>query len=306
MIEKVRLFSKKQLNGLIEIEDFFQFYPEDVGISEEIPISERNYPLILEIRVDHEEEYIRFGVPRGIGILNRIIDEFAELITVVLKYFIWGYEFIETIQEFSDQTSRDLPKEGEPQYFQSLRRDDRTVDEILVPKYWKRVIENYYGLEDEERFVIRKALRLFYDGVKLEVEYPSFSFVSMVSAIETLISYYCKDYKVERCKHCQQEQFKVMKKFKYFIQEFSGKQGKSFPKYLDKLYGKRSSIVHGGMLLFSDERSLTGEREIDPKRDDYWHRNDMTKITRAVLINWIASEDKLYTQKTTNSQDSTE
>ena len=54
MIEKVRIFSKKPLNGLIKIEDEFQIYSEDMEINEELPISEREYSLILEIHVDPE------------------------------------------------------------------------------------------------------------------------------------------------------------------------------------------------------------------------------------------------------------
>lgn len=44
MIEKVRIFSKKPLHGLIKIEDKFQIYSEDMEIKEELPISEREYP----------------------------------------------------------------------------------------------------------------------------------------------------------------------------------------------------------------------------------------------------------------------
>ena len=57
MIEKVRLFSKKPLNGLIKIEGFFQIYPEETEVPKDLALSERNYPLILEINVDQEENY---------------------------------------------------------------------------------------------------------------------------------------------------------------------------------------------------------------------------------------------------------
>lgn len=294
MIEKVHLFSMKPLNGLIILEDFFQIYPEETEFKEDLPISERKYPLILEFQVDQEENYFRFGSPKGMGILDRIINEFVELITLVFKYFIWGYEFIESLQQFSDQSFRKAPKIGEPEFFQNLRRIDRIVDEILIPEYWEDVIKMYYSLESEEKQIARKALRLFYDGIKLEVEYPSFSFISMISLIENLINFYCKEVKIKHCKQCGQQMFEVGKKFLLFTQKFLGKNDAGHKKYLNKLYGLRSSIVHQGMLLLSDERFLTGAHEIDPEKDDYWDRINTTLITRSILINWIMSEDKLF------------
>ncbi len=294
MIEKVHLFSMKPLNGLIILEDFFQIYPEETEFKEDLPISERIYPLILEFQVDQEENYFRFGSPKGMGILDRIINEFVELITLVFKYFIWGYEFIESLQQFSDQSFRKAPKIGEPEFFQNLRRIDRIVDEILIPEYWEDVIKIYYSLESEEKQIARKALKLFYDGIKLEVEYPSFSFISMISLIENLINFYCKEVKIKHCKQCGQQMFEVGKKFLLFTQKFLGKNDAGHKKYLNKLYGLRSSIVHQGMLLLSDERFLTGAHEIDPEKDDYWDRINTTLITRSILINWIMSEDKLF------------
>ena len=294
MIEKVRLFSKKPLNGLIKMEDFFQIYTEETEINEELAISKRVYPLILEIHVDQEEDYFRFGIPKGMGVLDRIISEFIELITLVLKYFIWGYEFIETISEFSDQSSRKLVQVGEPTFFQNLGRIDRSIEELLVPDYWEQIIEKYYNLESEEKQVARKTLKLFYDGIKLEVEYPSLSFISMISVIETLISFYCKEIKTKPCGQCGQPMYKVRKKFLLFTQKYLGKDETGLKKYLDKLYSLRSSIIHQGMLLLSDERSLMGGHEIDPEEDDYWIRINTTLITRTILLNWIISEDKLY------------
>ena len=294
MIEKVRLFCKKPLKGLIKMTGFFQIYPEVNEFNEMIPISERVYPMILEIHVDQKERYSRFGIPKGVADLDRIIYEFAELITLVLKYFIWGYDFIETLQEFSDQSLRKLAKIGEPKHFQNLTRLDRTIDEILIPKYWEQVIERYYTLKSEEKQIARKVLKLFYDGIKLEVEYPSFSFISMISAIETLISFRCKEVKPEKCGECGQLRYSVTKKFILFTQKYLGTNEAGLKKYLGKLYGLRSFIVHQGMLLLSDERYLTGERELDPKKDDYWVRINTTLITRKIMINWIISDDKLY------------
>ena len=131
MIEKVRIFSKKPLNGLIKIEDKFQIYSEDMEIKEELPISEREYPLILEIHVDPEEPYFRFGNPKGMGDLDRIIFEFVELITLIFKYFIWGYKHIETLENFSDQSFRKLAKIGEPEFFQNLSRITITQVSLL-------------------------------------------------------------------------------------------------------------------------------------------------------------------------------
>jgi len=297
MIEKVRIFSKKPLHGLIKIEDKFQIYSEDMEIKEELPISEREYPLILEIHVDPEEPYFRFGNPKGMGDLDRIIFEFVELITLIFKYFIWGYKHIETLENFSDQSFRKLAKIGEPEFFQNLSRIDRSIKEILVPSYWEQAFEKYYNLESGEKQTARKALKLFYDGIKLEVEYSSFSFISMISAIENLISFYCKEVKIKHCDQCGQPMFKVRKKFLKFIQEFTGKNDAEINKYLDKLYSLRSSIVHQGMLLLSDERVLTGGLEIDPDKDDYWIRINTTLMTRTILINWIMSKDKLYKTK---------
>jgi hypothetical protein len=296
MIEKVCLFSKKPLNGLIKLKDFFQIYPEEVDFKKGLPISERKYPLILEIHVDHKEDYSRFGIPKGIADLERIVFEFIELITVVLKHFIWGYKFKESLTEFSDQSFRKLAKVGEPELFQNLTRIDRRTEEILIPIYWEQVIKNYYSLESEERQIARKALKLFYDGIKLEPEHPSLSFISMISLIETLISFYCKGVKINHCEKCGQPKYKVRKKFLSFTQEFSKKNDIKHKKYLVKLYDLRSSILHQGMLLLSDERFLTGEYEFDPENDDHFVRINTTLLTRVILINWIISDsdEKLY------------
>ncbi len=291
IIEKVRIFCYKTLKGLIKMESFFQIYPEEIEFDRKIPISERKYPLILEIKVNQPKDYFRFGFPKGRGVLDRIVFEFLELITLVLKYYVWGYDHIETLQTFSDQSSRDLTKSGEPKFFQNIRRMDRTVEEILLPKDWEKVIRCYFDLENEELQIARKALKLFYDGIKLEVEYTSLSFVSFISLVETLIAFYFKEIKVKQCKECGQKIFKVRQKFLEFTQRFLGRNDREIKKYLDKLYGLRSSILHQGLLLLSDERSFSGG-EFDPERDDYWVRINTTLIVRKILINWIANVEK--------------
>ncbi len=60
---------------------------------------------------------------------------------------------------------------------------------------------------------------------------------------------------------------------------------------MTKLYSLRSGILHQGMLLLSDKRSLTGDHDVDWENDNILRENTRS-ITRVILINWIVSNEK--------------
>ena len=62
-----------------------------------------------------------------------------------------------------------------------------------------------------------------------------------------------KDIKCDVCRNCGQKRFKVSAKFKGFVQNSFGNNRSKFVKFVSMIFSQRSSIVHTGNLLTSDE-----------------------------------------------------
>ena len=118
----------------------------------------------------------------------------------------------------------------------------------------------------------------------------------MISSLETLISLENRCEKIERCKECRQERYRVVKKFR----DFFGKYGSSdpgFKKYALKVYKYRCKILHRGELFLG---------EVFPQRfashegfEDDQMRRSIISVCRICLVNWLSNRVHSLTSEST-------
>ena len=90
-------------------------------------------------------------------------------------------------------------------YFYQDPFDDRTK-EITFPNTLKFILKKYFDLDKESRRIISAVIHLITNGLELKNKMKSLSFLSFVSAIETLANYEYKEMNNEisyECPNCQ-------------------------------------------------------------------------------------------------------
>lgn len=99
-----------------------------------------------------------------------------------------------------------------------------------------------------------------------------------------MVSNEYKEVKIERCSTCNQEQFKVMNKFREYLFKYvtSNKQTKN---EINEIYSFRSKIAHTGKLLHGD--GLIDWSKNDEKYEQQQIHIKAMQIARLSLINWI-------------------
>lgn len=203
------------------------------------------------------------------------------LMSVVIKYKHFDYS-----EEKSDAWFMELPfKKGNPKWGRKMIPDNvkriqsesssisKTVERIDSCEYWTQVytnevkikhpddivknIELFLSLPAEGKECYLTSITIFNQALSTNKLFGSQSIVSFVTSIENLVDFTYKDAKVEKCECCQQDRYRVTKKFNDFIDLYS--EGfysrKGLKKIIGDVYAKRSSIVHKGS-LFPHETSL--------------------------------------------------
>ena len=112
----------------------------------------------------------------------------------------------------------------------------------------------------------------------------STSFLLLVSSIESLIHIKHVDQSVERCGECGQERYRVVRKFKEFLDEYSYEIA---PSTKQRIYQLRSNLVHRGQFL-----------PLDGGQGMYLETADDLKAT---LESTMSSNDYRLTQQATTA-----
>ncbi|MCB0030507.1 MAG: hypothetical protein KDE28_21495, partial [Anaerolineales bacterium] len=112
---------------------------------------------------------------------------------------------------------------------------------------------NLYFLapDSREKRLFRDACRVVARGRRISNFDLSTSFVLLVSSIESLIHLKHLDNKPEKCSECGQERYRVVRKFKDFLDEYCFQIDK---KIKDSIYDRRSALVHRGQFLPFEQR----------------------------------------------------
>ena len=204
------------------------------------------------------------------------------------KNIQWGQEgytyeaFESDIESLSDSEAEPIQLIETNEYFNRYgRRIDQEYD---LPENINELLDTYFSLEKNEKDSFLSACILHNQGMKIWSEHPSLSFAAFVSSLETLITVEHKGTKIEACKECGQERYRVIKKFRDFFGKY-GSPSPEFRKYAVKIYKYRSKILHRGELFMG---------EITPIRfgsmegfDDDELRRSIIRTCRICFVNWL-------------------
>lgn len=279
--EKFYMKSVRPLSGKYIYKDLFQIYPIDKEVAIDGKM-QRDYLCAIEIKVNKSVEY-RYTYPFEKGELARMAIEIMHLISIATKFYFFELSGPEefSLSSFTDNDNKEIVLKDVP-YYLNLKLDVVGIDYVVFPENIDLILDNYYSLNVENRQAFRKATYLFYTAVEIETIRTSFSFVSLISSIECLISYSFEN-KNTKCEKCGQEKYSISKKFKWFIRYFTKIDDNVF---LNKLYSFRSKIVHSGELFLSDLLWNESNNDAGDIFKDYFARKNMILITRACILNW--------------------
>ncbi len=279
--ESIKIYSTKPLNSRFRYKDLFQIYPSNRKL--------KNYhPIILQLSFSKPTPYYRYS-SNDSDILSRTTIEKLHLLSLFTQFYFYGFSKRKhPVKKFSSSAFPEI-KRGMIRWYQDKTLDDRNVPEIIVPDNIETLFDIYEKLGKQKYNIFRKSLYLFYSGVELKGPFPSQSFISLVSALETLIDF---DNRFSgRCNSCGQPIYKVSKRFKDFILKYaySDKETKSNKKFISSLYNKRSEITHKGLLLVADLFWDNKQFSVDWK-ESFLHK-DLIGVTRHCLINWLIANN---------------
>jgi hypothetical protein len=207
-------------------------------------------------------------------------DSIREVIWGQQTYYYKDFEY--KIGGFSDNDLNLISRIDPSEYFNRYGRP--TDQEFDLPESIDVLFDKYFGLDEVAKKAFLSSASLLSQGIKLWSEHPSLSFASLVSSLETLISFDHKGIKVETCKECGQERYRVVKKFRDFFGKY-GSPTPEFRKYALKIYQYRSKILHSGE-LFLGEVSPRRFGAFDGFEDDELRRS-IVRTCRICLINWL-------------------
>jgi len=142
---------------------------------------------------------------------------------------------------------------------------------------------------DQERFW--NAASAYNTAWKLYEEFPSLSFVSLVTAVEALI----EPTQLRRCPECHGQRG-VGRAFRETISTYSGMPETDLKKFTDAAYGYRSNTVHAGVLHGGDGLvgpTRFGEWGADPNAlfaQQDW--GGLEELAASTLVTWLRRRAK--------------
>ena len=159
------------------------------------------------------------------------------------------------------------------------------------------LFQNYFACPDNAvKHRYREACRMLARARRLGEFDMSASFLLMVTAIECLVQILHMNNEVERCKECSQERYRVVRKFKDFLDEYCYHIPNAVK---NRFYQLRSALVHQGRLLAVDQhRRFYVETAADLKQrheatiDHIEYRNLMSVATacfRTFLVKHVSA-----------------
>ncbi len=188
--------------------------------------------------------------------------------------------------EFSILKLEKIKEEQSDTYF-NVYGKRLNSDPVTFPSDINLYLDEYFKFTKEKKNDFLSAVSLFTSGMVLRDNrsHLSLSFASFISSIETLSAFDYKGKSVEKCSECNQERYRVSKKFRDFF-EFYIKEDKDLAKYIKRIYSIRSKILHNGQLFLSDikENQFSDILEIE----------HMIRLIRISIINWLLkSKDRV-------------
>lgn len=161
----------------------------------------------------------------------------------------------------------------------------KTSDVFELPDRITEFMDQYMALSEASKSSFLSSCFLFDQGIQLFYTAPSLAFAACVSSLETLVAFDHKDEPPERCECCDQPKYQVRQKFLAFIKKY-GSDSPEARKMADRVYQRRSGILHEGQLFVGEVDQKTTEGSIEWINDDR-SRRDTIRFFRTCIINWL-------------------
>src|SRR5919199_1020930 len=171
--------------------------------------------------------------------------------------------------------------------------------EIYFPNTIFKALDSYFSLNKTEKKLVDSVTHLICNGIDIQDNMKSLSFLSFVSSLETLINYEYtdKDKGIEfecgeckrinkspfTCKKCGNPTWGVAAKFREFLKEFVSSSEDSMKRYR-KIYSVRSKIVHNGLLLIGDSEF---NMLLSSLNKEWKLQVETLQLCRIALNNWL-------------------
>jgi hypothetical protein len=186
------------------------------------------------------------------------------------------------ITGFTAQATDDVKRIKHPDCFQYI--DVEGKETVQFSEQIDGAIHNYFALNYGVKDTVGASISLICNGLDLRNSMKSLSYVSLISSIETMVNHEFIGQKVEHCKACGQEQYKVMGKFRDYLLKYATDNEKT-RKDINSIYSLRSKIAHAGLLLLGDNKiDWTNNKA----QNDQWQTHILVmQIARLSLTNWL-------------------
>ena len=161
----------------------------------------------------------------------------------------------------------------------------KTHDQFELPATVKLYLDVYYSVSDKTKKAFLSACSLLRQGIQLFALAPSLAFAACVSSLEALIAYDHLEEKDDRCECCNQLKYHVRQRFLDFIHTYGSDSAES-RKQADRIYSRRSLILHEGQLFLGEIEPRTMDAALDWIDDDQ-SRRDVIRFFRMCIVNWL-------------------
>jgi hypothetical protein len=175
--------------------------------------------------------------------------------------------------------------------------------EVTFPEDIDTVLASYFKLSQKEKIVCDSAIYQLCNAIEIQTKMKSLSFLSAVSAIETLVNYRfkaedksikyeCNDCKTlqssaRTCNACGKPIWGVAAKFREFLFEFVS-NNKGAKKYYNEIYNVRSKIAHTDYLI-NNENFLNWEFSDQTEKISLLHIGAL-QLTRRSITGWLVKK----------------
>lgn len=138
-----------------------------------------------------------------------------------------------------------------------LRRSMRDDDFVRIAPNAENFFRKYFALSFGDRDRYNASSFLYKISQDASIISASLSVVSCVSAVENLMDFDAKlkNIRFEPCSECNQPRYKLSRRFKDFMKEYSYVDDSTLNtnKLMEEIYSLRSSITHSGNILMIDK-----------------------------------------------------
>lgn len=207
---------------------------------------------------------------------NSILPKLTKRSNYTANIYFRKYPKISSFTKIREKKYEDLPGEG---YSHFNSKEEMT-----------NLFDIFFGLEDFKKSAVTSSMALIAQGEMATWRMKSISFISYVSAIETMVELESKinNIRPERCECCGNLKYQVTKKFKDYLKLYLNDYSDEMNKALSKIYNMRSEITHKGQLMLGD--AILDWNNYTKENEHYHQLEFLRLITKQSLRQWLLTQ----------------